>query len=643
MTIGRAPNPYASAFDQAFVLATLFGIALSLSGAGYVFLLRAEFGSETFAIPHISYVRALLLAGAIMLMPLAMGLRHGLLSTVAILAILLCLAFVPKWLKSSLDLIAASVWIVCAFRLQGLIRRSVPSVGIVLAFGIACGGLYGFVNLSNNYATPIAFEAAIVSMAHHDTLFHAAIAESLTNVGVASIGVDGIVPLTYHVFSHRVIGGFADWLGLPALHGYGLYVAIVGVPVLVTLLLQGSTQLLPTRFPEMNRPAATFSVLLWLVLGGAIMWHSYYGSESYNLSLWFLILAVLIMERLVSATDDRIGAGVVLVLLALLVGMAALSKISVGFVLGTAVASCVILRGRFRPSALLPAFVAGILPAVAVYLAYPVSAGKGEPTFTPFAFFTYERPAIYALLFASVVSWFAFSRLPADVERRILVVALACGMWAGVCASFLLNAPHGAQYYFSDPGSWLGLFVIPILGIVPRWLSVQRALPALVSVLVLVVVLLFLHDEKLRGIQRLDAFRSAFGAVPDPHGAGPGEAALDGTAVGAVVSAMIEHSADVDAVVIDADFAAFWKSQNPCWAASLLVPALTGKPMLQGMVPESYGCNITPFYGFRDYNPVQGRAPSYLEKATVCTAAVQRGFVRVLAVSEDDVVVFSCK
>jgi hypothetical protein len=331
-----------------------------------------------------------------------------------------------------------------------------------------------------------------------------------------------------------------------------------------------------------------------------------------------------------------------LALLAGLVGLAALSKISVGFVLGAAVAAGFAFQGRKNPWRLIAALLVGILPPIVVYLAYPVSAGTDEPMFVLFDFFTYERPAIYALLLASIITFLALRRMPSTVSEKSLVVALLSGMWAGLGASYVLNAPAGAQYYFSDPGSWLGLLVIPVLGMVPRWLSARAPKSGFLIVSGMIVTLLALHDDKLRGVEQIKTWQTVFSKDAAPDASGAGDVLFESGAVERVLESVIDHATAVDAVLVDGDFAAFWTSQKTCWAASILLPALTGKPMLQGIVPDAYGCEITPYYGFSEYALAEGRAPTDLGQATICKSAAARGFENLLVVTAETAVVISC-
>ena len=62
------------------------------------------------------------------------------------------------------------------------------------------------------YANVLEPELAVFGHLKRDTLFHTAVSAMLSRHGVASTGLDGLVPLRYHVLSHLWIGRVAEWL-----------------------------------------------------------------------------------------------------------------------------------------------------------------------------------------------------------------------------------------------------------------------------------------------------------------------------------------------------------------------------------------------------------------------------------------------
>ena len=630
--------------DGAMILATVFGMVLVAGGAMYVVGLRDLFGSESFAITPLAYLRAILLGWALVLFPFATGGHHCLRSAAGMLAVLLVFAAMPRALSPAIDIVATVLGFVA---LRHIVRKEFALSGrqIILVAGLALvtALFLAGVNLRHNASTPIALETSLLGLLHKDTLFHAAVAQNLLHSSLPSIGADGLTPITYHVFSHRVIAGFSTWLGTEVLHGYALFTAIVAIPVLLTLLLQAAVQFYNPNQIRLGAHAAMFAVLGWLTFGGALMWHSYYISESYTLSLWLLILAMLLLYRLIQSVAGSWHRRGLLLVLAFTVALAALSKVSVGAVLACAVVAGLAVEGRFRPMALLVAVGTGVLPALVVYLAYPVTQGNETDLLKPFAYFRFWKPAIYALLLTLTISFLAWRHFPRDAQTRAMLAALSTGMWAGLVVSYLLNTAAGAQYYFSDPGSWLGLLIIPLLGLVPKWITRKSEYKQLMIVSLFIVLCFGLHDEKLRSLDRVAKIRVALTALPNTRTSSLGERAVQYTSTGRALQAARAKQGRYDAIAVAANHTDFWQAQQVCWATSLVLPALLGKPMLQGIIPQSMGCTITAYYGFSDYNLAIGRAPVDLSPRPLCLAALARKLTRILVISSDAAHLINCR
>lgn len=647
MSSDTLPNPehvqrHAAARNAPFALGTLLAITLVIGGGLYVYGLRVFFGAETLSFGPIVLLRAGLLASAILLLPVALGLRHGVASIGVILALLIALAIAPAPLLRLLDPLIALVVLFGLWRLFATLAKLRAShIAIIVILSMITAALLAQINLRHNYALPIGFEVALIGLSHQDTLFHAALAQNLLQASVASIGADGLVPIVYHVFSHRVIAGLVTWLGIEMLHAYGVFMSVIAIPVMLGLLLQVAAQIHRPAQNGLAPSAAMLSIFGWLTLGGAFSWHSYYSSESYTLSLWLLVLAVALLHRLPMTRMADPERWMIMALLALAVTLAALSKVSVGAVLACAVAAGLVAERRFKPGGWALAALVGLLPALLVYLAYPVTQDAEAELFRPFAFLRYTRPAAYALVLALTLSFLAWRHFPRDHAARSLTLALGAGMWAGLGAAFLVNTSAGAQYYFSDPGSWLGLLLIPLLGLGPKWLSRREAVTQAGIVAAFVAVMLFMHDEKLRGLARLAGIEAALAALPPASTLG--ERAVQFTPAGQALLAAQKMHDDFDAIVVGADHAAFWQGPQICWSSSFLLPALTGKPMIQGIIPEIHDCEISRYYGFADYDLSTGRAPQDLSQDALCPVARTRGAARLLVVSQVGAELLACE
>lgn len=627
--------------QQMLTVGTIFASVLVLVGAGYVAGLRSYMGSESFAVDPLVYFRAILLGFAVLLCPFVISDRYCQISVGAIFSLLLGLAFLPAPFLFVTEVAASVIVVTGLSQLIKSARLVNTRIGLgVVILALFMGTFLGEINLRHNYSIPIGLECALLGMAHQDTLFHAALAQNLLTTSISSIGADGLVPLVYHIFSHRVIGGFSTLLGTEILHGYAIFLSVVAIPVLIGLLLQTATVLYQPSQIRLDATAALFSVLAWLVFGGAVMWHSYYSSESYTLSLWFVLLVVLLLHHFTKPDVQGLERWSVVFLLALGVGLAALSKVSVGAVLACAVAAGLVAGGRFRPAAWATGIVAGLLPAILIYFAYPVTQDSSATLIKPFAFLRYTKPAVYALLLACVVSFLAWRHFPRDHATRTQMIALCTGLWAGLGASFLVNTAAGAQYYFSDPGSWMGLMLVPLLGLAPKWLTRRGPSAQFAIVAGFISVMLFMHDDNLRGLDRLAGLRVALNELPTSDTLG--ERAVQHTPTGQMLQIARDRAGDYDVIWIDGAHDAFWKGQDVCWTTSFVLPALVGKPMLQGIIPERFECDISRYYGFADYDLALGRASAGTSGSELCPAAMARGLERILVITAEDSSILNC-
>ena len=626
--------------DQHMALATVFAASLVLASLFLAVLLRHWFGSAGFTPAPTGYLRSLGLGLALMLLPyLSAERRHGVTSFAGLGVILAGLLVLRGQAMLLVDLICLLIVSVGAARLwPGL--ASLPHRWIAVMGGMgALAGAILVLAVQREFLL-LGPEQAMLGLLHPDTLFHVAIAKLLENHGIVTVGLDGIVPTTYHVLSHRLIAGYGSWTGIDLLLAYGLFQYVIAVPVLLALLLQAAAQFFqPGPGGNLTPPAAVLSVYWWLALGGAIMWHSHYVSESYALGLWFVIFGAILLERLTLETRTTQRAAL-LVALALCIGLASLAKISVGAVLACGLAAGLAALSGCRPAGLVQAAVFALLPASAIYLAQPVASGGDAPMFKLFDFFRYEKPAAYALIFAGVMSYLAYRHWPADRRRQVMCLALLTGAYAGLGASYILNLPAGAHFYFSDPGTWMALMVIPLLGLAPKWLLRRPAPAQILWVAVSLAILLGLHERKLRGLDRVSDMTETAQALSPDGGLGP--TLLTHTRLGSLWSAHAGEAFAFDAVHVAAEDLDFWNGHSRCWASSFVFPALFGRPMVAGIPPEAAQCEITPYYSFSGYDLAQSRATTGMTADALCLRAERHGFRSILWVTPDDARVLTC-
>jgi hypothetical protein len=150
----------------------------------------------------------------------------------------------------------------------------VRALGNRLILAVACGCLAGFGNFllinSRAFASVLTPELALVGIHQLDTMFHASVANMLVKYGALSTGLDGLVPIQYHVLSHIWLGCVSLWLGVSTLDGYYIGGQVIAVPMLL-FSLSLSTYLL-RRLGEGPANGALITLGSLLLLFIADLW-----------------------------------------------------------------------------------------------------------------------------------------------------------------------------------------------------------------------------------------------------------------------------------------------------------------------------------------------------------------------------------
>jgi hypothetical protein len=128
-----------------------------------------------------------------------------------------------------------------------------------------------------------------------DSLFHVAIAAMYKNYGITSTGMDGLVAISYHTFSHKIMAGLSIFRGLDTLSTYAHLFFLLG-PILLVFSLAGLAVQLNHK---LSFPSALVSIALLMlavisipVFSSVGFWDSYFTSESYLTSLVLLVASL---------------------------------------------------------------------------------------------------------------------------------------------------------------------------------------------------------------------------------------------------------------------------------------------------------------------------------------------------------------
>lgn len=639
-------NPLASEAEiesrsQTLALALLFAMAVSASGGVILLALRLPAGDSVFSIGPLHVLRGF---GLMLVFALSLALmleRRSPPWSIALVPIgLLVLLVQGGVMAGSLADIALAL-VLSALLVRARQRHVLPhkhfAAMLLLGFTVAGVGMAAMV--LKGYAHPLAFENALLSRQFRDTLFHAAIAGSLQHSHIASIGLDGAVGLSYHTLSHRLIGAFATWSGLPDLMAYSLFVPVIGVPVLTFLILaspaasQRSTG--PATDPFIG--AAVMVALVLLLNTAALM--SIWFSESFVIGLWLLMLALFVMA---SCKPGKVNVATGLGL-ALLVFLASQAKISVGAILASGICTWLFLSAGMR--GLFMAALFGAAPFLFVYFSnYASAVANGGSMLGPFYFYTrFPEVLVAMIVIARVIYRFHRTDMKEGSNTLILRLAIAAMLASGFLCGLLLKLPGSAEGYFVSPALWAALLYIGyegrLAGWSPRvgWASPRAfaVMAALLATLLAVMVLVKAKPQRLPV-----AYLRSIEMLAQASGGEGTQGLLRSTVFGQVVE-QIQADPTIDAVQVDPRVRQIWDGQDLCWTVSLVIPATTRRPMLEGLPPAADRCELPLTYGFADYRPDVSSA-RILDDAAVCERAAALSLKRILRVGPEGMTTLNC-
>lgn len=633
-TPGRA-LPLVTHRPSPIFFAAIFGWTMAAVAAVMVAIVRWPLGS-----PHwFVFIKAFLLPGAVIACATLFTVRHAerggaysalLVSTMAVI-FLPCLA----WLNGPLaDAVTYPLFV--GLLAAGLVQtasamRAAP-VGKWI-FPIAYGCLFGFgyflVINSRAYASVLTPELALTGIHQLDTIFHASIANMLVKQGALSTGLDGFVPIEYHVLSHIWLGCVSLWLGVPTLEGYVIGGQVIAVPILMFCLsLAIHLFRRPADGPQ-NGTLITLGSLLLLFVADVWGWTSYLVSESYCLSLILFLLSLPLLAE-ITDPDRRDRFGLQLSALGIAVLLALLSKISVGTILLGGVGFILWRRMGMTLSSLIKLAVPLLLIGIIAIAIISPGAGMLVRALDPFAF-AREHPrgawpniaASLVLLGAALQTWWHGTSRDKRCAETVAVIALAC-----IVPAILINVPGGSSYYFANVGTWTAIVFICAYG----GPFLERTFPnPLLAASFLAGILLvgFLTDEKRKSAYRVGAMlaelqariRLVTGESPGAEMTTTGQRLValltpghparhalandvkrtpGGQASDALLAAGITGARHA-AVFVPPDNLAFWNIGVECRADPFFIPAIVGAPMLKGLNPLGLNCPKEPYYGFSSY------------------------------------------
>jgi hypothetical protein len=495
------------------------------------------------------------------------------------------------------------------------------------------GCLLGFAiftaTLGMGKITPFAMENSLASLQHRDTLFHAAIINMIEFHGLSSIGLDGLVPLSYHVLFHKIAGAVGTWLDIAGLQASFLVSLTITLPIMFLALCHAIAALKPQGWPVLGTVSGLSFFLSWPLLFSLLQTPSYFSSESYILSLLIMLAVLPVMLEWATSELQTPGKFLILLTFALAVVLASMSKISTGAVMSAGISMFMTITGRNLVKNAFLAFIFCVVPFIAIFGMFFGSGTASSGIFGPLKYlFDWHQQALFHIVLTGVTGLVIWKQTKLDNGSWKIPCALFPMVLAATISSLLLDLPAGAASYFANPGMWICILLLAALLPVPAILSGMKAVPQMTFALLLFSGLSFMEKDRWKAMGMLA------GANEKQYSKNEDLIRLNQRIVQEAETVSKEHGRDY-LIFVKPDFSGFWKQLDICWAQSFVLPALTAQPMLRGLPPSNSGCDVTRDYGLAAYE-LQGSSSYYVDDEELCQSALKVGFPAVLVIANSE-------
>ena len=203
-----------------------------------------------------------------------------------------------------------------------------------------------------DYSQPFNEIRLTAASVHVDSLYHASIASMIKMYNSVSHGLHGLGQLEYHFGSHLLMAGASSLSGLSSFQSYSYFFVFMCPMLLAVMIVITAEQFLPSknRFEFCEK---LFTLAFCLLATGALVQgsilhqfgavNSYFESESYTVSLIFLLATMTIVTKAYRQTT--LPPYLILGIIAGL-ALATISKISTGFCTLALLGSWALLSGK---------------------------------------------------------------------------------------------------------------------------------------------------------------------------------------------------------------------------------------------------------------------------------------------------------
>lgn len=371
--------------------------------------------------------------------------------------------------------------------------RFVISSVLVLFYSLWLIGLFW----GQNGAHPLFYEGIFYGFGHIDILYHSAIVGMLKTFSVVSTGLDGIPYEGYHFASHWIFAQISSLLKMRAVTFYQLGFPVIFIPLFINamllLILDVRRHVMLVVDFAIEKDFFFWFLFVFLQIGflpncfyGLIKSGRFtrYSSQSYTVALF---LSLLLISTLIYFWKKQTGknfwtrAAYLLFFAPFFVGLIALTKISVGFLLLAAGGYFLLAKGLYKQRLPLLGYIFTVLIFAVVYfcIADLFFVNGGAENMASLDFFQFFRGMLTSLLPFWLWFYYLFAFISIGFQiynekvgsigdffvalrqnRLIGVEVLMVFCVVGFLPLALLYIPDDGALYFSD---YQGLLAILFL------------------------------------------------------------------------------------------------------------------------------------------------------------------------------------
>jgi len=532
---------------------------------------------------------------------------------------------------------------------------------------------FAFLFFGSGYCSPLFLEEIVEGTVHHDQLFHHSISQMIRTYGKASVGLDGVIPVNYHVGSHFLLAKISEIFNSTVAIAYNLISPLIFIPLYFRLLFIASHSFAKSFLDQtiVTNPSEISGRLFyfWFIILhiGLLTYpekNSFALTQAYAISFSYLAGLVLFYIGLIylskanfnnSAKDNTTFLFHLLSVSA--IALSGVVKISILMTVLPVWMYIYYRKGWFRQ----PLILILLISASALGFYEIIAFGGGNTMmFDPLSFLrayissglrmlfypVYFLTAMIALFF--ILRRFnirSFAELKQMIKLKNLLVAevliliLVISVLPGLC----LMIAGGSAGYFSDITRRFA--IVLILGVVPTmpafWMRFgylsKIFLKTIIAFIVINTFFLFavntyrhmIQSIKIKVALRGLSFYGGFLGLQEYYDSNERYVFLKKMQQINDLPSSVKRNSLLYIAQSDSIFYYNWLIQNPGFS-SMIIPAVSGVAALDGMPPEDnppFGdlklINVYGHYGFTAYKFREKSAGQ--KDSTVCEKVNARG------------------